>query len=474
MLDTLRQRFILSHVLPLLILIPIMGIALIYVLETQVVLANLSGELTGQAVLLAELAVDQPGLWDDPVQAQAFVDRIRPRVTARLTLLDHDGRLLASSDPADAERLGRRIELPALSNVLAGEVSVRTTYSRNLREEIADVLVPVLGPDRRVLGVIRLTHRLAAVYERFLRLRYLIVGVLAGGLLLGAAVGWVLALNLERPLGHVTRAVYQLASGRWTTPLPEQGPHEIRLLIHAFNTLTERLRTLERARRQLLANLVHELGRALGALRSATQALLGGADEERGLRRELLTSMEAELNVLGRLLDDLAGLHDQVSGSLELDRQPVALSDWLSRVLAPWQEAAQEKNLHWEATIPTALPTVEVDPDRLAQVLGNLLSNAIKYTPPGGTVSVGAGVEDGAVWIRVSDTGPGIAPEEQARIFTPFYRGRQAHRFPRGMGLGLSIARDLAIAHGGRLEVESTPGLGSHFTLWLPLHSHEH
>jgi len=204
-------------------------------------------------------------------------------------------------------------------------------------------------------------------------------------------------------------------------------------------------------------------------MRSAIQALLGGADEEPTLRRELLAGIEGEVDRLQRLLDDLARLHDQVVGTLELAYQPLAVSEWLLHMLAPWRAAAQEKGLHWEVTVPADLPSLAADPDRLAQALGNLLSNAIKYTPPGGTVSVGAGIEGEEIWVRVSDTGPGIAPEEQARIFDPFYRGRSERRFPQGVGLGLTIARDLAIAHGGRLELESTLGLGSHFTLWLPL-----
>ena len=97
------------------------------------------------------------------------------------------------------------------------------------------------------------------------------------------------------------------------------------------------------------------------------------------------------------------------------------------------------------------------------------MSNAVKYTPAGGEVAISAGVEDANVWIRVRDTGIGIPSEEQARIFEPFYRGTTGRRFPQGMGLGLSIARDLLAAHGGRIEVESTPGVGSTFTLWLPM-----
>jgi signal transduction histidine kinase len=101
--------------------------------------------------------------------------------------------------------------------------------------------------------------------------------------------------------------------------------------------------------------------------------------------------------------------------------------------------------------------------------VSNLLSNAIKYTASGGAVSVEAVQEQDVLWIEVSNTGPGIDPEEQARIFAPFYRGRSAGRFPQGMGLGLTIARDLVIAHGGRLELDSAPSRGSRFTIWLPL-----
>jgi signal transduction histidine kinase len=103
--------------------------------------------------------------------------------------------------------------------------------------------------------------------------------------------------------------------------------------------------------------------------------------------------------------------------------------------------------------------------------LGNLISNAIKYTPKGGSVSVSAGVENNTLWVRVSDTGRGIDALELEHVFEPFYRSRSGRRFPQGLGLGLSIARDLVVAHNGRLEVQSIRGEGSHFTLWLPIDS---
>jgi signal transduction histidine kinase len=196
---------------------------------------------------------------------------------------------------------------------------------------------------------------------------------------------------------------------------------------------------------------------------------MGGADKDPMLRQELLAGMDEEIGRLRRLLDDLAHLRDQVTSTLDIVRRPIALGDWLVHVLMPREIAARDKGLHWQVTMPADLPTVSVDPDRLAQAVGNLVNNAIKYTPPDGTIAIGAGVENRQVWIRISDTGLGIAPEEQAHIFTPFYRSRANGDQSSGMGLGLGIAHDLVVAQGGRLEVQSSPGHGSHFTIWLPM-----
>jgi two-component system sensor histidine kinase BaeS len=473
MLNTLRQRLILSHVLPLLIVIPVMGIALIYVLETRVLLQNLATELRGHAALVAELARDQPSIWTSPQQADVFVNEMSQDLAARIELVDSKGRLLASSDPLEKGQVGQSLAVTP-DGALSGQVVARTSYSRQLHAEVADIWVPVLGSNHQVLGIVRLSHRFASVQQQFLQMRYLILGVLAVGLILGTATGWLLALNMERPLRQVTQAIYQLASGGQQTPLPEEGPEELRLLSRAVNTLVARLNGLEQARRQLLANLVHELGRPLGALRSATQALLGGADQDSALHQELLVGMEDEIRRLQRLLENLANLHDQVLGSLELARRPIKLSTWLSQTLAPWREAARMKGLHWESAVPGDLPILEADPDRLAGALGNLISNAIKFTPQGGTVSVEANIENEAIRIQVRDTGPGISPQEKDHIFTPFYRGSGAGRFPQGMGLGLSIARAQIIAHGGRLEVESTLGRGTRFTVWMPIAKQSH
>lgn len=468
MLRSLRNRLILSHVLPLLVIIPLAGIALIYVLETRVLLPGLSNELEGEASLLAEIAGNQPDIWTNPTIAQSMFQRVSSRLTSRVMLLDSEGRMLASSDPADAGRLNQIINVRGLSQVLNGTIVKNTNYNQSFQGEVIDVMAPVIGADQHVIGVVRMTYRYDTISEDFIRLRYLISGILVFSLILGVGLGSVLALNISVPIQTVTRAIFDLAQGKRSENLPEHGPEEIEVLVHAANVLVERLHDLEAARRQLLANLVHELGRPLGAIHAAIQALIRGAKKDPKLLDELLLGIDNETDLLERLLDDLTHLHDQVLGTLELERKQFDVGEWLTILLRPWQEMAVKKRLHWEVILPPNLPTIDADPDRLGQVIGNLVSNAIKYTPPRGMVSISAGEEGNSVWIQVGDTGPGISKDDQEKIFTPFFRGNKGRRFPQGMGLGLSIARDLIKAHGGYLEVESTPGLGSKFTAWVP------
>jgi two-component system sensor histidine kinase BaeS len=470
MFDTLRGRFILSHLLPLLIIIPLMGIALVYVVETQVLVPNIVQQLSAQAVLFAEIASDHPEIWNDPHQAEQFLVRISPRSSGRVMLLSNLGRVWASTDAADAPRLGQVLDNAALSGALAGSMETRQEFSADFQAQVVDVFVPVLDRSSgTVIGVVRVTNRLATVLDQFLSLRAVIIGVLAVALALGLSLALALALNLERPLEQLTHAVNELASGAKLEPLPERGVREVRVLLRAFNVLTQRLRAVEESRTQLVANLVHELGTTLGALNSGLQALRGGADEQVELRHELLKGMDDEVKQLRRLTDDLTQLSTQLTGTFRLQPRPIELSEWLRPALAPWREAAEAKGLDFQMQISEDLPVLEIDPERLAQVLSNLLRNAIKYTPPSGSIAVNAWHDAQQVWIRVADSGVGIPQEEQTQIFDPFYRGRFAGRFPKGMGLGLTIARDLVRAHDGQLDVSSAPGKGSQFTIRLPV-----
>ena len=465
----LRERLVLSHVLPFLVVLPLAGLALVYLIETQFVVTNLVSELAGQALLVAELTTVQPAVWIEPSVAQEFAVGLAPRLGAQLVLLGPGGEFLGGSEQSAGIVPAGLSDLDAFRQAQSGELSTYVEYNRELGTDLAQVFVPVLNSDHQLVGVVLLSSPLSSLRDRFLRLRYLTGGVVAFSLLFGIAAAGYLAIRLERPLEQLTSSVQRLASRGEVTMLEEEGPREIRTLSHAFNELTTRLREVESARGQLLDNLAHELGRPLGALDSAILALQSGALQQPELSRELLDGMRQAVRGLRRLLEDLDQLHDQLMGKLTIVPQAVDLTDWLPSVLAPWHQSALEKGLLWSSDLPESLPLTEIDPDRMAQALGNLLSNAIKFTPPGGMLGISAGESQGRLFIRVQDTGAGIPTDERERIFEPFPRGDRRRSFGQGMGLGLNIARQLVAAHGGTIGFQSASGAGTTFTLSLPV-----
>jgi two-component system sensor histidine kinase BaeS len=465
---SLRSQLALSHIIPFLVVLPLLTLALLALIETQVLLADLSQRTTEQATLLAQAVRSQLNLLDSSEQAQAFVARLDLSPDGQIVLLSADGRLLAAAGAA-SDAAGQTLASANVAAALQGQTSVLVSYG--LEGQRADVLTPVRDGAGRVVGAIGVAHTLTGVNSVLGRLRLMILATLLLEILLGVALGVLAARRLARPIDATAHAVIDLAAGRPMETIAEEGPREIRQLAAAANNLAEQLRLLEETRRRSLANVVHEIGRPLGAVRSALHVLRGPAGDDVAIREELLGGAEAQIERMQPLLDDLTQLHSQVSGSLTLHRQPVALGQWLPPLLLPWRAAALEQGLDWQMAVPGELPTLQIDPGRLAQVLDNLLSNAIKYTPAGGYVAVSAGMEDARLWIRVADSGPGIAAAEQQRVFEPFYRSERQQRFPQGLGLGLTIARDLVVAHGGELTLESQPGEGSCFTLYLPLQS---
>lgn len=464
---SLRGRFILSHLLPILLVVPLVTVILLYLLETQILLAEMSEDITEKANLIAETVNGRPELLQNTAQAESFIAGVSIYVDEGVLLISAQGDVVASTETSPGEPVAEEVDLSGLDTAVSGDRSLVITYG--LSEQQAIVLVPVRNINQQLIGIVGVTDTLAGAASQISRLRFLVLAGLLLELLLGIVIGVVMAHRLGKPIIRTAAAVVDIADGRKIDPVPIEGPTEVRELGQAVNILSERLRLLEETRRRSLANIVHELGRPLGAIRSAVYVLRHGADEDPQVREELLGGIEESIENMQPLLDDLSLLHGQVQGTIQLNRRPVVISDWLPPLLLPWRAVAQEKGLQWQTGIPLNLPTLNIDPDRLAQVVGNLLSNAVKYTPEEGAVFVSAAATASELLIRIKDTGPGIRPEEQERIFEPFYRSQEQRRFPQGLGLGLTIARDLVEAHDGRIELDSSPDSGSSFTIHLPL-----
>jgi signal transduction histidine kinase len=463
-----RSQLLLSHLLPLIIVLPVLGLIFAIIVESQILLTNVVDDLRRTAVTVAAQAAAEPLVWQNDAQAQAFVAQFSDTLQREVILLQPDGSLFASRPVSNASELPP-LTAAELSRLRDGQPLIKRQYQLMLSDGQAEALVPVLNAQQTVVGIVRVTDRLGDLYQSFQRIRTLEIVAVLMALGLALALAWGLTRRIERRLQGVTQAVEQVADGHAPPLTPETAPREFRSVLQAVQVLSDRLKSSEETRKRLLANLVHELGRPLAALQAAIHALQQGAAQDAVLRVDLLRGMDDQVERLKPLLDNLASLYKQSIGPAELQREPIELSVWLPQMLITWQAAAQAKGLQWQIEVPDDLPSVSIDSRQMAQAIGNLAANAIQYTPAGGRVSIEAGCTSERIWIAVEDTGSGIAPEESAHIFDPFYRGARGQRFPQGMGLGLAIARDIARAHGGDITVQSEVGQGSRFTIELPL-----
>ena len=292
----------------------------------------------------------------------------------------------------------------------------------------------------------------------------LIVAVVAG---LSAVL---LILGLSRrilaPVEALTAAVRRMEAGDLSQRVEVTSRDEIGELARAFNAMADGLARLEELRRNMVTDVAHELRTPLSNIRGYLEAIQDGVVQpERGI----IDSLYEEAILLNRLVDDLQELSLAEAGQIRLERQPVALADIVDRAVEAVRPRAEAEGVTLQVDLPEDL-LVDVDPQRIGQVLRNLLDNALTHTPSGGEITVAAHAEGQWVEVGVRDTGSGIAAEDLPYVFERFYRADKSRsRATGGAGLGLAIARQLVEAHGGRIWVESTEGEGCTFTLALPL-----
>jgi two-component system, OmpR family, sensor histidine kinase BaeS len=299
---------------------------------------------------------------------------------------------------------------------------------------------------------------------RNINLSFLLAGAL--GLVLALTLSYTLAGRISRPLSKLTAAARRITGGNYGERLDVGGGVEVAELEDALNSLTEGLQRNEKLRSNMVEDIAHELRNPLATLRGQLEMLQAGRIE---CDRELADSLMEDALLLSRLVEDLRQLSLVEAGQLELDIQPVAVDDAVREVLARFETEASTRGVPIGHTVASDLPAVMADRLRLAQVLGNLVGNSLTHTPAGGSVTVGASLQDGAVVLSVSDTGAGISAEELPFIFERFYRAdRSRARATGGAGLGLSIARSLVEAQGGQIWAESETGEGTTIFFTLP------
>lgn len=313
-----------------------------------------------------------------------------------------------------------------------------------------------------ILNALGLTHFSLGQF----RLLFLPVGGVAFALAMVVLIFGAMDLRrMSMPLDDMLDASNKVAEGDYSARVDERGPHEVRSLAQAFNSMATRLQVNDEQRRAMLADVSHELRTPLTVIQGNIEAILDGvypADETR------LKSVLEETHILSRLVDDLRTLSLAESGSLLLKREATELTTLIRETVSAFQSQADAGEVKMELLLSDKPLSLEIDPERIRQVLTNLISNALRYSPRGSSVRVNLAQSDASaerrVMISVEDSGPGIASEDLPHVFDRFYKSSDS----RGMGLGLSIAKYIVGAHGGEIKAESSEGLGTKIWFSLP------
>lgn len=274
---------------------------------------------------------------------------------------------------------------------------------------------------------------------------------------------FVVMRRVGSPMGDIVSAAHRVGSGDYGVRLEERGPRFLRVVARSFNSMTAQLQSQDQQRRQLMADIAHELRTPLSVIQGRLEGLVDGVyprDEAR------MAELLEDTRMLTRLVDDLRTLANAEAGNLPLRKEPTDLSVLLHDSVASFAAEARDKQIDLQIEEAGGeLPLVEIDPLRIREVLTNLLANAVRHTGAGGRILVKVEATAERVQVGVLDTGSGIPPEELPRIFDRFYKGASS----RGSGLGLTIARNLVVAHGGEITADSEPGRGTLIRFTLPL-----
>lgn len=374
---------------------------------------------------------------------------VAARGQAEVTVVDADGQVLAAPATEAAQMLARMhgIEILAVDRDPPVEHAVFVDGSQVGMVQLRFPSSHLPGPEREI--------RRALVRNAWL-----------GAALAAAsavAVSVAVARVVSRPINALTGAAQQLEAGRRDVRVDlDDAPGEIGTLAAAFDRMAAAVDEEDRLRRQLVADVAHEVRTPLTILQGTTEALVDGVLAP---DQATLASLHDEVLRLSGLVGDLEILAAADAAGLRLDLESLDLSDEVGVVVAGAEASAAAGELTLDVSLGPA-PLVG-DARRLRQLTTTLVANALAYTPPGGTIHVSTWAEGPQALLEVSDTGPGIDPDELHRVFDRFYRGRRTAGSS-GSGIGLAIARELAAAHGGSVSASNAPAGGAAFTVKLP------
>jgi signal transduction histidine kinase len=434
------------------------ALAIVYAGLVPILERNLVDSKIDQLVPLGEnLAARVP---NDQTRWQIFVLDSAPSVNARVLIVEP---VLEATDPVVFPQAdSQSTTAPSLVDPIAVRAAQRNETASGRLERggkpYAEAAIPL--PEGTVL-VLRAPLEDTLANVELVRRRLLLAGALA--LLLSLAMGYGAAYLFARRLRRLERAADRIASGRFDEPIVDRGGDEIGQLAAAFDRMRLRLAGLERARREFIANASHELRTPIFSLGGFLE-LLDDEDLDEATRKEFLGTAREQVTRLTKLATDLLDLSRLDAGRVQLDREKLDLGAVARSICREFEAVARSKR-HSIETVLDGYADAVGDEQRTIQIGRILVENALLHTPPGTTVRIRAGRENGRAVLEVEDEGPGIPATQQSQVFDRFYRVDGG--VTTGSGLGLAIAKELAELMGGAIELESGPG-STVFRLALP------
>ena len=352
-----------------------------------------------------------------------------------------------------------------------GEVvfdSQMETVGESLSSDLLASAVPIRSEGRRI-GWLLLAEPIDNSLEDqfFDRVnRWLLWSGLGTGAL-ALLIALFLARQITAPVRRLTSAANNISAGDLKQRVEVSNQDELGDLASAFNQMAEKLELTEQQRRQMIADIAHELRNPLSAMQGKLEGLLDGVLP---LDQAQVGTVYDQTLLLSRLVDDLRILSLAQAGQLPLQQSSTDMGALVGLVVDDFRPLAQDRDVILDTQIDGDTLQADVDPQRISQVLANLLSNALRHAGEGSAVTVGVSCTDESIQVEVADTGPGIGPEELSHVFERFYRvDRSRSRAEGGSGLGLAIAKEVVEAHGGRIWAESRRGEGAKFTFSVPV-----
>jgi signal transduction histidine kinase len=420
-------------------------------------IAELRREAAGLARLYAQFAV-QAG--DEPREPPTFARGELERATGN--------RLFYVGLPVFFERSGK--VLPELPRTLVppdwqgGEVTDFEFKPPHEEDTFLAVAHPLQlenkGPP---FGALVVAEPKDELRDRWLTLIGRLALAFLVAILVVGAVAVYLSRRITEPVLELADAADEIAAGNYAVAVPDvRGGGEIEHLAERFGQMAARLSEAEEQERNFLMSVSHELRTPLTAIRGHVEALREGLVEDPEARAMSLDVIAGEGARLERLVGDVLDLAKLDARRFTVLREEVDMAQLLERAYTVHGDEARRRGIDYRTSVGSR-PVIVSDGDRVLQIVSNLLDNAFRWTPDGGAIVLSLRAADGTVAVSVSDTGPGINDDERERIFRPFWS-----RDGGGTGLGLAIASELAVALGGRIELDTTPGRGSRFELVLP------